>query len=900
MSHRDKDPVQAARERAFGLGWKGIHELASEAIEGDVQHALLHGSAVELPSMPCGWNSDARRIEIVVGSRQGVLWKQTKFFAVDADLDPKRVENRQPLEYERYFPSKGLLTLSIPPQSRARLAQAVKVRVFRSDDTELKIKEGLQSALGQSSRGDVLASLWSRVGAGPSHVAKNPDYLPPDRAMNEGQLRALSAMTSPGGFLVWGPPGTGKTTVITSAVVDALRADRSVLIASHTNVAVDNVLRGIIEDDVKYGLGLTEPGRLVRHAGDDQKVLPAIAEHRYLLVEKAAALITNVEQRRAVIDGAIGENRSHQDRVLELRIRRELDAAEIAVTILIRAVDAEAELTALSRLRDDISLVVEEQQKAEEEHRRVYRAYAEFAGSGDRLRAHEEILARVTHGHAEHKVALDHLHDEVRARERMLKIASSNLRTAEISLRSGWRGVFPWIRRRHELLHEEAFRGEQAAMLNVEDARARRDEAVRRLREAAVRVDHMNDERDALLISARAEVVAARTAHDAADIVRAVTERRREIATRISELEEEVGDIDVHSSLINAAVQDGSMKRVIEYRNLLERVAELDATLEDLESARTVLEDEYRKTKEELLAKAPVVACTLTALTFNPTLLARRFDVVIIDEAAGASAASVVYAGSRADRTLAVVGDFLQNAPINEIEDPRTEEESRIAAWRTSDVFELVGIADRKSADEHPRCIALSTQYRYPPIIASVVNRFCYDGLLDSARSDPEDGVAVMTFIDTSRVTGLRFKKAGESWSCEATANIAIDYAALSTGSTGFVTPYVGQAKLVASKAAARGLVLPAGTAHRFQGQEYETVIFDLMQDDKPRWIAGADLRAGRRANSAAKLLNVALTRAKDRIFLIGNWEFVRSQSSPGMQAIAMLEGHPLFRIERA
>ena len=41
---------------------------------------------------------------------------------------------------------------------------------------------------------------------------------------------------------MWGAPGTGKTTVILAAVRDALAHGRSVLVASHTHVAVDNVL----------------------------------------------------------------------------------------------------------------------------------------------------------------------------------------------------------------------------------------------------------------------------------------------------------------------------------------------------------------------------------------------------------------------------------------------------------------------------------------------------------------------------------------------------------------------------------------------------------------------------------------------------------------------------------
>ncbi len=47
--------------------------------------------------------------------------------------------------------------------------------------------------------------------------------------------------------LIHGPPGTGKTYVISEAVVQLLKRGRSILITSHTNVAVDNALEKIYD-----------------------------------------------------------------------------------------------------------------------------------------------------------------------------------------------------------------------------------------------------------------------------------------------------------------------------------------------------------------------------------------------------------------------------------------------------------------------------------------------------------------------------------------------------------------------------------------------------------------------------------------------------------------------------
>lgn len=57
--------------------------------------------------------------------------------------------------------------------------------------------------------------------------------------------KALQFSGDQGFFLIHGPPGTGKTTVITEIVRQLVSKDKKVLITSHTNVAVDNVLENL-------------------------------------------------------------------------------------------------------------------------------------------------------------------------------------------------------------------------------------------------------------------------------------------------------------------------------------------------------------------------------------------------------------------------------------------------------------------------------------------------------------------------------------------------------------------------------------------------------------------------------------------------------------------------------
>ena len=110
---------------------------------------------------------------------------------------------------------------------------------------------------------------------------------------------------------------------------------------------------------------------------------------------------------------------------------------------------------------------------------------------------------------------------------------------------------------------------------------------------------------------------------------------------------------------------------------------------------------------------------------------------------------------------------------------------------------------------------------------------------------------------------------------------------------TGVVTPYRDQAE--ATLEALRDIEgsgrepAEVGTAHRFQGREFPVVVFDMVEgrDGDGMWMAKASARpgAGRFEREGLRLFNVAVTRTRHRLYLIGSRE--RVENAPPRSALA-------------
>jgi hypothetical protein len=80
-----------------------------------------------------------------------------------------------------------------------------------------------------------------------SYRQESIKYSQPKNPLNLSQEKAIKASSSSQLCIIWGPPGTGKTTTIACVIESHINAGRRVLLVSHANNAVDEALEDVAE-----------------------------------------------------------------------------------------------------------------------------------------------------------------------------------------------------------------------------------------------------------------------------------------------------------------------------------------------------------------------------------------------------------------------------------------------------------------------------------------------------------------------------------------------------------------------------------------------------------------------------------------------------------------------------
>jgi hypothetical protein len=292
-----------------------------------------------------------------------------------------------------------------------------------------------------------------------------------------------------------------------------------------------------------------------------------------------------------------------------------------------------------------------------------------------------------------------------------------------------------------------------------------------------------------------------------------------------------------------------------------------------------------------------IVATTFARSFVDSRFSNLKFDTVIIDEASMAPIPAVYHSAMLAKKRVLIVGDFEQLPPI-----AMNNESVSVRDWMMRDAFEIAGISQnpKKSLDDGT-LIMLRRQYRMHPQISALVNHLTYHGLLEDGtkRTMPDMAPApgsALVFVDTSALNTWCKKSSTSSSKYNLYhAFLAVDIAERileSNKTPAIITPYTDQAHRIRLILRDRHLdkKILASTVHRFQGQEADAIVYDISDSDgtTPHWLE---------SETSKRLMNVAFSRAKNKLIVIANRNFLFRKLPSGnaaREAITYIEKNGL------
>lgn len=283
-----------------------------------------------------------------------------------------------------------------------------------------------------------------------------------------------------------------------------------------------------------------------------------------------------------------------------------------------------------------------------------------------------------------------------------------------------------------------------------------------------------------------------------------------------------------------------------------------------------------------------IISVTSLSAKASLPLTNELFDMVVIDEASQCDIASAIPLILRA-KQLVVIGDPLQLKHItslNKFEEEKIKEHLHLSGsvylkykekslWDYSEAF-------LTNANNNNKIVNIDRHYRCHPDIIGYSNEAFYNPKLGvdlKICTKNEDfpiqpnGIKWIDVVGTHRANNININLAEVDKSIEIATYFANQNPNISIG---IVTPFSHQAKEIHSKIPIHlSQRIVADTVHKFQGDEKDVMIYSLVvtnnsPDSKIYWID----------NMVPESVNVAVTRARNTIYIVGNKEYIKSKST--------------------
>ncbi|MBF2754502.1 MAG: AAA family ATPase [Gammaproteobacteria bacterium AqS3] len=329
------------------------------------------------------------------------------------------------------------------------------------------------------------------------------------------------------------------------------------------------------------------------------------------------------------------------------------------------------------------------------------------------------------------------------------------------------------------------------------------------------------------------------------------------------------------------------------------------------------LDSEEESFKRNFLHSRNVIGATCVHIAHGQyrELYEQGFDFVIMDEASTATPAEALIPILRAKQQLVLVGDHKQLPPFvtsdKKVWDIERENSPEVLEYSDNklrnkygkSLFEILIKGFEESEKEHFRSEEgqlyqmLNIQRRMPSQIGDLISKYFYEGKLASPKHQRNDQPlpfkkhpASILFIDISKSSDPKDNDDPKNRQNECSAEVIVE--TLKTLNRRLVVKNNKDKKDVAVIAGYRGQVellenrvdelklskkfkgdIQVNTIDSFQGRENDIVIFDMVRSSPYKCSIGF-LDDRRR-------LNVALSRAKELLIIVGDFDFLSNRAKP-------------------
>ena len=275
--------------------------------------------------------------------------------------------------------------------------------------------------------------------------------------------------------------------------------------------------------------------------------------------------------------------------------------------------------------------------------------------------------------------------------------------------------------------------------------------------------------------------------------------------------------------------------------------------------------------RDDILDRAQVLCCTCIG-SGHELLNGRKFPRVLIDEATQATEPAALVPLTRGTRQMVMIGDHRQLPPTVI---SRRAEQGGLARSLFERLVEM-GIVPH----------LLNTQYRMHPSISEFPNSQFYEGLLEDGVTATEreapagllwpDWEAPLSFLPVNGDEVLSPDGASKENPAEAAwvAKLLSDFVeagSLLISDIGIVTPYAGQVRAIRDIVPDSMQSVEVRTVDGYQGREKDLIIFSCVRSNKDGNVGFLSDR---------RRLNVALTRARRGLVVVGNPETLRNDQN--------------------